>query len=414
MSWKRIGLTSIYVTISTVSTQMLQWIIMSSLAHRDGPKMLGIYALGQAFALPLQYLSFLAIRPRYLSIQEHDMQDNFFAMRAIFPALAYITALVIIYILYGLSTIWLMSACILMLKYVEGFYDLAYAKMQRDNQAASLAKVSVFRSSISAVLFLVCYRVTNLYISIMVIAVQQALICISLRNQLKAFKPITSPLFAFRISAAVSLLPFAVTAVLSSLSSSMPRLILNGLMGAKELGYYTAVITFISIGQIAVGSVGQSLLTPISQALHQKDDGAFWTRILAPVILTQLGCYAAAVGCYFLGGVVVRVVYGPEFGPAEPLLVTASITSGPFFAASLLTAALFATGKKYSLVINQVMALCLMMLLTLWLVPIFHAKGAFLAMGISGVCQMILCFAMLAVSLKNRDQTRAKAAALFR
>ena len=198
MSWRKIGRDSIYVTAATVATQMLQWIILTSIARVEGAKMLGLYALAQAYALPLQYLAWLSIRQRFLTLQNGDAAlPSFVFLRLAFPILVFLSAFVVIEVIYpDKSFVWL-SGLMFFAKYVEGFYDLIYAVKQKDGNTRLVAKLSIVRTLVSGSLFALLYMATkNIYFSLFGTTIQQILLLFFLERPVNGFAAVRRTSFA--------------------------------------------------------------------------------------------------------------------------------------------------------------------------------------------------------------------------
>ena len=404
MSWKKIGANSGYVMVGTVASQLLQWIIMSCIAHWEGPKTLGFYALAQAFALPLQYLSWLSIRQRYLALSDDRSRlADFLFLRATVPALTLVVAFVALTISFGDRDFIVLSGLLFLFKYVEGFYDLIYAIMQKEGNAKRLAGLSIVRTLVSGTVFVILYFLTkNLYFAMLVTAIQQLGLLFFVRGYFDedASHHDRRPVFDLvtlqrRYHLAVGLLPFGISLVVMSLNTSIPRFLLNGMVGGKELGYFVAVSSFISLGQIATGSLGQSLLQPLAMSVAARDERLFWRQLLWPMVFLHLSSAVGAFLLIFVGSTLLGLIYGPAFKGIDSLLVSGALASGPVYAASIATNGIFVTYLRNALFWSQASTVVFGAVGTIALVPFLHLQGMFVAMGLSGLFQIAVCVIIL-------------------
>ena len=403
MSWKKIGVTSGYVMVGTVATQLLQWVIMTGIAHLDGPKTLGIYALAQSFATPIQYLSYLSIRQRYLTLQVVDQHiSDFLFLRATAPAAAFLIALLLIFITSGDSTLTFICASLFLLKYIEGFYDIIYARMQQQGEAKQLAKLAIVRSFVSGLIFLLFYYFTrNLYGSMFVVAIQQTIILFFVREYFHdtvdhhaAHRTYMATLH-HRLRLAIELAPMTASLVIMSFNTSVPRFFLSSMVGIPELGRFAAVGSLTSLGAIAVGAVGQTLLQPLAAAVKAQDERSFWEKIILPMLLVIFLCITAAIVLHFCGSMVMGIIYGPAFKTSGSLLVSGTLGAGTVFSASIACNGIFAANLKRPLFWCQTSTVIVTIISTLALVPVLGVQGAFVAIGLSGIFQTIVCIVIL-------------------
>src|SRR5262245_24116655 len=82
-------------------------------------------------------------------------------LRLVFPLTVFAAILAFIAASYRSEWLLTISACVLAQKYIEGFFDLSYAYMQKSNNWKSLAISTVVRCSLLAVVFAGVYVLTN-------------------------------------------------------------------------------------------------------------------------------------------------------------------------------------------------------------------------------------------------------------
>jgi hypothetical protein len=154
MSWRKFVTNSLLLAIATVALALLQWSLLMFIARVDGPTLLGEYSLAQAYAGPAFFLGSLALRPQYLVLQPSlSLFSDFLFLRLVFPAVVFTSLLVFIYFNYRSHTFFLIATAIFAMKYVEGFFDLASGKMQREGDVTGVATTNMTRCLVSIIGF---------------------------------------------------------------------------------------------------------------------------------------------------------------------------------------------------------------------------------------------------------------------
>jgi O-antigen/teichoic acid export membrane protein len=108
-------------------------------------------------------------------------------------------------------------------------------------------------------------------------------------------------------------LPLGIVLLVSTLTLSMPRVLIERQLGIEELGVFTAVSTLIFAGDLIVSSLSQAVMPRLAQHYAAGDDIAF--RALAIkcsclfIIMGILGVLLAQ----FVGIFLLRTVYGREY-----------------------------------------------------------------------------------------------------
>ena len=198
-----------------------------------------------------------------------------------------------------------------------------------------------------------------------------------------------------RLRMALELLPVSVSLMVMSLNTSVPRLLLDHMTGAKELGHFAAVSSFISLGAVAVGSLGQSLLQPLSTSIQERKRRTFWLQLIWPMLIIVAICTVGAFVSIPVGPYLLRLVYGPDFVSISPLLFYGSLASGPIFAASIASLGVFAAYLRTAFFWSQLAAAVFSAIGVIAMVPALRLEGVFFALGLSGVFQVVIsCFVL--------------------
>jgi hypothetical protein len=244
-------------------------------ARVDGPTLLGEYSLAQAYAGPAFFLGSLSLRPQYLVLQPSlSLFSDFLFLRLVFPAVVFTSLLVFIYFNYKSHNFFLIATAIFAMKYVEGFFDLASGKMQREGDVTGVATTNMTRCLVliigfGAIYFTTCnlpvelFFLPALWIAFFVMQRKRFNITFRLRDIL------TVENFEHRVALAVRFFPFTVSLSVNSLALNAPRFILDSVVGPRELGFISAISHFLTIGARATGSVAQMTLPSLAGDMEQ-------------------------------------------------------------------------------------------------------------------------------------------------
>jgi O-antigen/teichoic acid export membrane protein len=403
MSWRRISANSIYVLLATAALASLQWFIMAMIARREGSVALGQYALSQAFAVPASYLAWLSLRQQLLVSggQVGSASDMMF-LRLIFPLIVF--AAVFSFIAGAYTSEWLLtiSVCVLAQKYIEGFFDLSYAYMQKSNNWKSLALSTVARCVLLVGVFGAAYVLTNRLVAALIAVSGFSILFYFIFD--RHFNPsvkaaelfdFSRPTAARRWDLAILLLPLAVSSVVMSLTTSAPRFLIDLVLGPAELGFFAAVSHFVVVGAIATGSVGHAILPVLAETIRNRRERVFWLQLIGIMAVIQVACGVGIVASVFFGGEILHLLYGSAFAGPAALMTAAAVAAGPVYCASIAAVGCYAAGLRQGLLAAQVIALLTVILTTLLTLRSWGNFGAFGAMLAGGIVQMAVYLILL-------------------
>lgn len=403
MSWRRISANTIYVLLATAALAVLQWVIVAMIAQHEGSVALGGYALSQAFAVPGSYLAWLSLRQQLLvSGGQLGTASDMMFLRLVFPLIVFGAILAFIAVSYQSEWLLTISACVLAQKYIEGFFDLSYAYMQKSNNWKSLAISTVVRCALLVVVFAAVYVLAG-RLAVALIAVTGFSVLFYLIFDRRFDPPVkAADLFdlsrraaARRWGLAVLLLPLAISSVVMSLTTNAPRFLIDSMLGPAELGYFAAVSHFMLVGAVATGSVGHAILPVLAEAIRGRRRREFWRQLIAIMATIQAACGLGVVASVFFGGELLRLLYGDAFAGQAALLTAAAVAAGPFYCASIAANGCYAAGLRRGLLVSQVVALLTVMSVTLLALRSWGNFGAFGGMLAGGMIQLIFCLAFL-------------------
>jgi O-antigen/teichoic acid export membrane protein len=401
MSWQRFGTNSSLLAIATIALAFLQWAILIFIARVDGPSLLGEYSLAQAYAGSAFFFGSLSLRSQYLVLEpSRSLFSDFLFLRLFFPAVVFGCLLTFIYFYHTSPSFFLIAAAIFAMKYVEGLFDLASGKMQREGDFTGVATTNITRCLISIFAFGTIYLATaNLPLALFFLSLFWIVFLLIHRDRLsinvQLSEVLTADNFKGRIGLALSLFPFSVSLIVNALALNAPRFILDGVLGPKELGFFTAVSHFLGIGALAVGSIAQTALPSLADAIAKHSIRKFWQRLLWPAALVQCACIVGVIIAIAMGPELLDLFYGREFESQGHTLVVATIVAGPIYCSFIFVNGCYAAQMRRGLVAIQCLSLLVVISATWIFVVRFGVDGAFLGLVMFAITQIILSVALL-------------------
>src|SRR5207302_7344029 len=108
-------------------------------------------------------------------------------------------------------------------------------------------------------------------------------------------------------------LPLGVVVLLTTLSSSLPNFFIKHSLSERDLGIFSVISLTISVGNMAVVSLGQAAFTRLARSYSQRNAGEF-DALLGKLLLA--GAAIGAVGMIvsqFAGREILTMIFRPEY-----------------------------------------------------------------------------------------------------
>lgn len=171
-------------------------------------------------------------------------------------------------------------------------------------------------------------------------------------------------------------LPLGVSALLWMIYFRADQVMLEMLSGVRQVAYYNAGYRFLDVSLLLSGMIMASLY-PLMSPLYPHDRPGL-QRVFAKAFdyAVFLGSFVAVA--LLLGAEpIVKLLYGPEFGPAAAALRWLSLSCLVLFPSNVLAHMLFVTGmERAPLLTLRALAAALNIGLNLWWIPLWGALGA--------------------------------------
>ncbi|GGR10661.1 lipopolysaccharide biosynthesis protein [Deinococcus ruber] len=366
-----------------------QWAMVAVLAHLGTPSAVGSYALGLALTSPL----FLMLGLQLRSVQATDArQDTPFGQYVSLRVLCMIAALILVGVLALLyPQAWAVIGWLGLAKALEGLSDVCYGRMQQRERLDVVARSTMLRGVLSLALLGGLFAWSHsVGVSTAGVALANLLVLIGYDvPQVRRLTP--GPYFSRVIPPALIQLAWPLGAVvgLVSLSSTIPRLVLDHSSGNHLVGIYSALIYVNVAGSVVVVAIGTALTARLSQMYAANNRSGFVRLTL------QFTAAAAAVGlsltvlALLAGRPLLNLLYGPEYADQTPAFVWLMASGALGYLASCAGFAVTAA-RRFIQQLPLFLVVCAVLLVCCWwLIPAHGLVGAAIAALIAASVQLV-------------------------
>ena len=393
-----------------------QFAALMLLAQMVQPEMVGQYALGLAVVYPVMQFTNLQLRAVLSGdVDQRTPFGYYLGLRLVMSALAFAAIFAATEVLgYGRR----LTEVILMVGVaygVETISDVFYARLQLVDRMAEIAKSMMARAVLSVVsLAVVTYFTRNVLWGIAGIALGRVMVLfsydISARTQGLTEKGLLVPRFDMaeqRKLAWVSL-PLGVVVLLGCLNASIPSFFIKSALGDRDVGMFAAIGFAVSVGNMAVVSLGQAAYTRLARAYAAGNLTAF-TSLLGKLLACGAGI--AVVGMIvsrLAGRQILTILFRPEYGQRADLLPWLMAAGGVLFMAQFLGFGMTAANFYKSQVVVNALANLGLFLGCYWFVSQQGLLGAIFAMLIAATVQLLGSIVILAFGARTHNTLAAE------
>ncbi|MCU7873932.1 MAG: oligosaccharide flippase family protein [Candidatus Thiodiazotropha sp. (ex Lucinoma borealis)] len=295
-----------------------QFVVLLVLARFASPEDVGRLALAGAVIMPVIAFFNLGLRfNQATNIEQVGTFVEFVGLRALTTTLGYLLILCVGFLLITDDSTRLILIIFGAAKAVETFSDLFYGVFQREQKMALVARSQVARSLFSSLLFAglligtesVEIAFTGHLVSWLFVAV-----LFDYRNAKRISASTERPVSLMSLLAiARQSLPLGYAGFLSMLNTSVPRLVIESVMGLAALGYFTVVAYALQAGITVVLAISHSITSTLSRYSSEGNKQAF-RHLLARIIglFTALGTLILPIAYYF-GDYLIVLIFGDKY-----------------------------------------------------------------------------------------------------
>jgi O-antigen/teichoic acid export membrane protein len=400
-----------------------QFAMLMLLTKMVRPEQVGQYALGLALVYPVMMLSNMQLR----SVMNSSANDR--AQFGHYLSLRLLTTFAAFAVILGITRILRydreLTAVVLMVGIaygIETITDVYYARLQLHDRMAEISKSLMARAALSVLaLAAATYATRSVVWGIAGVAAARAVVLFGydtreqthvLRKQTKWF--LLNGELAPRFDAGEQRellwrsLPLGIVVLLTTLNSSIPSFFIKHGIGERDLGIFSALGLTISVGNMAVVSLGQSAFTRLSRAYASGNVTAFGSLL---VVLLTCGAGIGVCGMLiskFAGREILTFLFRPEYAERADLLPWIMAAGAVLFMAQFLGFGLTAAGFYHSQVYLNIVADVSLVAACYWLVTGKGLLGAILAMLIAAAVQLVASAVVLAFAMRTKANMHAE------
>jgi len=400
-----------------------QFATLMLLAKLLQPERVGQYALGLAVVYPVINLTNLQLRAIMTSGTHQQAHfGHYLSLRLLTTSLALVIIFAITQILGYRRDLTAVVLMVGVAYAIESVSDVYYARLQLHDRMAQLSKSLISRALLSALGMAVATYITgSLLWGVAGIVVARAIVLFGydicerthgLGGQSKwlSRNEALTPRFHLRVARELLWLslPLGIVVLLAALSSSVPSYFIKHALGERDLGIFSAIGFMVSVGNMAVVSLGQSAFTRLARSYATSNLVAFSS------LLGKLLAFGATIGvCGMIisklaGREILTILFRPVYAERADLLPWIMAVGGVVYMAQFLGFGMTAAGYYNSQVVLNILANLSLLAACHWLVARQGLLGVIFAMLIAAVVQLVGSVMILVIGIPMRAHVCAE------
>ena len=380
-----------------------QFATLMLLAKMVRPELVGQYALGLAIVYPVMMLTNMQIRAVMTSgARQQTHFGDYLSLRLLTTSLALVIIFAITQVLGYRGDLTAVALMVGVAYGIETISDVYYARLQLHDKMAEISKSLIARAVLSVLgLAIATYMSGSVLWGMAGVALARAIVFIAydisesthgLARQPNCFfrtKALT-PRFNLKVQGELLWLsfPLGIVVLLTSLNSNAPSYFIQHALGERDLGIFSAMGFMISVGNMAVVSLGQSAFTRLARSYADGNLIAFGS-LLGKLLAfgAMLGMSGMAVS-KLAGREILTILFRPEYAERADILPWFIAAGGVLFMAQFLGFGMTAAGYYKSQVVLNILANLSLFAACYWFVARQGLLGAIIAMLIAAIVQL--------------------------
>lgn len=404
---QRLRVNVAWMLVGNLCQGLSQWILIVALAKMGTVEMVGSFTLGLAIGLPVLMFGSLSLR----SIQITDCSGRYRFLD--YLVLRFVTAVASLLLIASIAVLAHYSSAVVAsitligaAKAAEYISDIFYGLLQREERMAGIAVSMMLRGTLS-----LCALNLGVWLTGSLVWGAAGLLAASVLTLLAFDMPGSLALLNIRLSSGLregagylktlldgrvhqrlgtlawAGLPLGAVLMLVSLNLNLPRYFIEHSLGLRELGIFASLTNLLAVGNVITNAIGQGATPRLAKYFEAAKLRDFRALLIA-IILASLGLGAAGfTGALLFGRQVLSIVYRPEYGMQQDILVWLMAASAFFYLGSTLGCAVTAVKCFAPQLPLFAIAASTTALASTILVPSQGLRGAALAILISAVIQ---------------------------
>src|SRR5713101_2302818 len=396
-----------------------QFAALMLLAKLLPPELVGQYALGLALVYPVINLTNLQLRAVMTSSNHQCMHFGHYL------SLRLLTTLLALVIIFATTQILgyrrELTAVVLMVGVayaIEAISDVYYARLQLHDRMAEISKSLIARALLSVLgLAVATYVSGNLLWGVAGIVLARVIVLFGydicerthgLRAQSKWFSRNEALTPRLDLTMERELLwvslPLGIVVLLTALNSSVPSYFIKHALGERDLGIFAAIGFAVSVGNMAVVSLGQSAFTRLARLYAAGNLAAFGALLGKLLAVGAMLGVCGMILSKLAGREILTILFRREYAERADLLPWIMAVGGVVYMAQFLGFGMTAANYYNSQVAVNVLANLSLIAACYWLVGRQGLLGVIIAMLIAAIVQLAASAIVLVVATRARAQ----------
>lgn len=399
----KIGKSILYNSIGSFTYLFCQWIMTFIVVWLSGYETAGILSLAMSISTTFSVIATFNMR----NYQSSDLKGKYSEKTYLITRTATIIVAIIVTIIYsltkGFNLFQILCINVFMLyKVTEAIVDVLHGTLQKKWKFDIIGKSFFYRGLILIILFFIGLKLTNnLLIALLLITIFTYLFIIF--YDIKKYKDEIINYGEYKKRNSMQLLlqciPMVAYGLIFSYISLYPKVIVQDIFGAEQLGYYASVATPALIIQVAATFIYNPLISLFAEYLDNKEYKKFkLSTIKILTIIIFLGTIGLICGKY-LGSWGLKLLFGNSILPYtylfEGVIIVSTLTAIIWFLGMLLV-----VKRDYKvLIIGAVIPL---------LIAIIFSKKVILLCGLKGINIILIIVYILQIAIYLFDLLKIK------
>lgn len=390
-----------WTMLGNITAAGCQWGYILVLAKFSTAENVGYYAFAQSIVYPV--FSFMNLQLRRLQVTDQNQQVSFNSYRYFAAYSGFFSLL--ISMLIGLEAEKNITKFLPILasfglsKYFELLSDTCYGKLQQQMDMKTVSTSLILRSITGFVSFSIliildyslwqaCLITAGFWLAIYLTYDVSAVKKYQVGNE----KIVSNE----QIKSIIKLgLPLGILILLNQIHLNVPRYFLKSEFGMEELGFYSAIASLITIGNIIISSIGQTLLPEMAKSYAIGNKKRYGNLLILLIGISFLVGGLALSVSYWFGQEVLLLLYSPEFSDKKLLFIWVMLAGAMWYLSSA-TGTAITSARQFS---SQAWLAMLVVLTTIiscyYLIPINGAVGAAKGLFYGSLMKFIVQFTQL-------------------
>jgi len=333
-----------------------QWLMLLVLARLGTPAEVGRFTVGLALTAPIVMLTNSQLGWVQATDSEHEYSFGEYRRQRWLASSVAGGLILLVGFSFGGGADFGVIALVGAAKIAETFNDLYAGHFQRHSRVDLSGRSQLIRGTCSLFLFGAAVAISRrLEVGLVALAVGSLLV-LSLHDRPagnrfaggreEGHASINWPRVG-RLT--IRLIPLGFAALIISLNTSLPRMIVEGSLGREALGVFAAMAYLIVAGRMVAAPLGHIAAPRIGAAVARRDRRAFWVTLRR---LLGIGALMGAIGVIVslvAGRALLTVLYGSEFAGSAQVLPWLMGVAALGYLSSFCQIAAIAAGKAHGL-----------------------------------------------------------------